>query len=137
MVYFEKRVLRIQMAVKVLSYSNLNWSIFKLCHRPGNVQDSKGAANLIINFFQSARAALKNDILESRVDATFLNQDVFSVLAHTMLNLQPQCLIETLKMILNNNGRGKKSLRLSATLIDYLITFKLEGAAKEKLLMLY
>ena len=51
---------------------------FDLLHRPGNVHDSNGAAEFILNCFTAARAALKNTIFESRVDSAFFNQDVFS-----------------------------------------------------------
>jgi len=51
---------------------------FDILHRPGNVHDSNGAAEFILNCFTEARAALKNTIFESRVDSAFFNQDIFS-----------------------------------------------------------
>jgi hypothetical protein len=51
---------------------------FDICHRPGNVHDSNGAAQFMLNCFTDAKAGLKNTIFESRVDSAFFNQDVFS-----------------------------------------------------------
>ena len=52
---------------------------FDLHHRPGNVHDSNGAAQFMLDSFAAATAALKNTIFESRVDSAFFNQDVLSV----------------------------------------------------------
>jgi len=49
---------------------------FDLLHRPGNVHDSNGAAEFMLNCFDQARAVLKNTIFESRLDSAFFNQDV-------------------------------------------------------------
>ena len=49
---------------------------FDLHHRPGNVHDSNGAAQFMLDCFTDARAALKGTIFESRVDSAFFNQDV-------------------------------------------------------------
>ncbi|MCJ7541843.1 MAG: IS1380 family transposase [Desulfobacterales bacterium] len=51
---------------------------FDLHHRPGNVHDSNGAAQFMLDCFTDAKAALKNTIFESRVDSAFFNQDVLS-----------------------------------------------------------
>ncbi|MCJ7542256.1 MAG: IS1380 family transposase [Desulfobacterales bacterium] len=51
---------------------------FDIYHRPGNVHDSNGAAQFMLNCFTDAKAGLKNTIFESRVDSAFFNQDVFS-----------------------------------------------------------
>jgi hypothetical protein len=51
---------------------------FDLHHRPGNVHDSNGAAQFMLDCFADAKAALKNTIFESRVDSAFFNQDVLS-----------------------------------------------------------
>jgi len=51
---------------------------FDLHHRPGNVHDSNGAAQFMLNCFTDAKAALRNAIFESRVDSAFFNQDIFS-----------------------------------------------------------
>jgi len=51
---------------------------FDLLHRPGNVHDSNGATQFMLDCFTGAKAALKNTIFESRVDSAFFNQDVLS-----------------------------------------------------------
>jgi hypothetical protein len=51
---------------------------FDLLHRPGNVHDSNGAAEFMLDCFEQARSALKNTIFESRIDSAFFNQDVLS-----------------------------------------------------------
>jgi hypothetical protein len=50
---------------------------FDFHHRPGNVHDSNGAVEFMLNCFTNAKAALKSTIFESRVDSAFFNQDVF------------------------------------------------------------
>jgi len=52
---------------------------FDLYHRPGNFHDSNGAAHFMLECFENAKAALNTANIESRVDAAFFNQDVFSV----------------------------------------------------------
>jgi hypothetical protein len=51
---------------------------FDLYHRPGNVHDSNGAAQFMLECFENAKAALKDTIFESRVDSAFFNQEVLS-----------------------------------------------------------
>jgi hypothetical protein len=55
---------------------------FDLLHRPGNVHDSNGAAEFMLDCFTAARTALKNTIFESRVDSAFFNQDVLANFDH-------------------------------------------------------
>ena len=55
---------------------------FDLHHRPGNVHDSNGAAEFMMECFSEARAVLKNTIFESRVDSAFFNKDVLSGYDH-------------------------------------------------------
>jgi hypothetical protein len=50
---------------------------FDFHHRPGNVHDSNGAVEFMLNCFTNAKAALKSTIFESRVDSAFFNQDAF------------------------------------------------------------
>ena len=54
---------------------------FDIHHRPGNVHDSNGAAQFMLNCFTQAKTQLKNTIFESRVDSAFFNQDILSILA--------------------------------------------------------
>ena len=52
---------------------------FDLHHRPGNVHDSNGAAQFMLNCFTEAKAELKSTIFESRVDSAFFNQNILSI----------------------------------------------------------
>ena len=54
---------------------------FDIHHRPGNVHDSNGAAQFMLNCFTQAKTQLKSTIFESRVDSAFFNQDILSILA--------------------------------------------------------
>jgi hypothetical protein len=54
---------------------------FDIHHRPGNVHDSNGAAQFMLDCFTQAKAELKNTIFESRVDSAFFNQDILAILA--------------------------------------------------------
>ncbi len=51
---------------------------FDLHHRPGNVHDSNGADQFMMNCFTEVKASLKNTVFESRVDSAFFNQNVLS-----------------------------------------------------------
>jgi len=51
---------------------------FDLHHRPGNVHDSNGAAQFMLNCFTEAKSELKSTIFESRVDSAFFNQVILS-----------------------------------------------------------
>jgi hypothetical protein len=53
---------------------------FDLYHRPGNVHDSNGADQFMIQCFRSAKAELKNTIFESRIDSAFFSETVLSLL---------------------------------------------------------
>jgi hypothetical protein len=54
---------------------------FDIHHRPGNVHDSNGAAQFMLNCFTQAKTQLKNTIFESRVDSAFFNQDILAIFA--------------------------------------------------------
>ena len=53
---------------------------FDVYHRPGNVHDSNGADQFMIQCFSKAKEELKNTIFESRIDSAFFNDRIFSVL---------------------------------------------------------
>lgn len=53
---------------------------FDVYHRPGNVHDSNGAPEFMLNCFEKAKAEIKNTIFESRMDSAFFNQDILSML---------------------------------------------------------
>jgi hypothetical protein len=54
---------------------------FDLLHRPGNVHDSKGADEFMMQCFRKARAALPHTVFESRMDSAFFSQNVLSALS--------------------------------------------------------
>ena len=53
---------------------------FDVYHRPGNVHDSNGAEQFMMNCFSKAKEELKNTIFESRIDSAFFNQKILSLL---------------------------------------------------------
>ena len=50
---------------------------FDVYHRPGNVHDSNGAAQFMLNCFEKAKQELKATIFESRMDSAFFNEEKF------------------------------------------------------------
>lgn len=53
---------------------------FDLLHRPGNVHDSNGADQFIMQCFDIAKKELKNILFESRMDSAFFSETILSVL---------------------------------------------------------
>jgi len=53
---------------------------FDIYHRPGNVHDSNGAAQFMLDCFTQAKSELKNTIFESRVDSAFFNHNILTIL---------------------------------------------------------
>ncbi len=53
---------------------------FDVYHRPGNVHDSNGADQFMMNCFAKAKKELKNTIFESRIDSAFFNHKILSLL---------------------------------------------------------
>jgi len=53
---------------------------FDVYHRPGNVHDSNGAEQFMMNCFSKARAELKDTLFESRMDSAFFSQKILQVL---------------------------------------------------------
>ena len=62
------------------SYYNLFCTVaqtgqfFDFLHRPGNVHDSNGAEQFMIECFEEAKKEIKNTLFESRVDSAFFNE---------------------------------------------------------------
>lgn len=54
---------------------------FDVHHRPGNVHDSNGAVQFMMDCFTSAKSQLPVTVLESRMDSAFFNQDILSMLS--------------------------------------------------------
>jgi hypothetical protein len=53
---------------------------FDVFHRPGNVHDSNGADQFMMQCFRKAKEELNNTIFESRMDSAFFNDRILSVL---------------------------------------------------------
>jgi hypothetical protein len=53
---------------------------FDVHHRPGNVHDSNGADQFMLDCFSQARAELKTPLFEARMDSAFFNRKILSVL---------------------------------------------------------
>ena len=54
--------------------------LYDVHHRPGNVHDSNGAGQFMMDCFESARAELPTTLFESRMDAAFFNETIVDVL---------------------------------------------------------
>jgi len=48
-------------------------------HRPGNVHDSNGADQFMLQCFEECKMGLKNTIFESRIDSAFFSEDVLKI----------------------------------------------------------
>ena len=48
-------------------------------HRPGNVHDSNGADQFMMQCFEESKKGLKNTIFESRIDSAFFSEKILSV----------------------------------------------------------
>jgi hypothetical protein len=55
---------------------------FDVHHRPGNVHDSNGADQFMIQCLQIAKEELKNTVLESRMDSAFFAEKILSQLGN-------------------------------------------------------
>jgi hypothetical protein len=53
---------------------------FDLYHRPGNVHDSNGADQFMMECFEEAKKQLKDTIFESRIDSAFFSEKILSIL---------------------------------------------------------
>jgi hypothetical protein len=53
---------------------------FDVYHRPGNVHDSNGAEQFMMQCFKKAKEELKNTLFESRIDSAFFNDSILSAL---------------------------------------------------------
>ena len=69
------------------SYYNLFCTVaqtgqfFDFLHRPGNVHDSNGAEQFMIECFEEAKNELKNTFFESRIDSAFFNEKILDLYA--------------------------------------------------------
>jgi hypothetical protein len=53
---------------------------FDVYHRPGNVHDSNGAEQFMLDCFAKARAELSDTLFESRIDSAFFSQKILQTL---------------------------------------------------------
>jgi Transposase DDE domain group 1 len=53
---------------------------FDVYHRPGNVHDSNGAEQFMMDCFSRARAELMDTLFESRIDSAFFSKEILRVL---------------------------------------------------------
>lgn len=83
---------------------------FDLLHRPGNVHDSNGADQFIMQCFDKAKEALKNTIFESRMDSAFFSETILSVLDSRYVKFTasvPFARFAQLKEIIENRKRWR------------------------------
>ena len=52
---------------------------FDVYHRPGNVHDSNGAAQFMLDCFDNAKKELNNTQFESRIDSAFFSKEILSI----------------------------------------------------------
>ena len=83
---------------------------FDLLHRPGNVHDSNGADEFIMQCFDKAKEELKNTIFESRIDSAFFSETILSVLDSRYVKFTasvPFARFPQLKKIIENRKRWR------------------------------
>jgi len=83
---------------------------FDLLHRPGNVHDSNGAEQFMMQCFDKAKEDLKNTILESRMDSAFFSETILSVLDSRYVKFTasvPFARFPQLKEIIENRKRWR------------------------------
>lgn len=84
---------------------------FDVHHRPGNVHDSNGAAQFMLDCFGTAKSQLGSTILESRMDSAFFNQDILSMLSDSQVKFTTSVPFERfsqLKEMIENRKRWHK-----------------------------
>jgi hypothetical protein len=52
---------------------------FDMHHRPGNVHDSNGADQFMLDCFQTAKGDLQDTVFESRIDAAFFSEKILDI----------------------------------------------------------
>lgn len=84
---------------------------FDVHHRPGNVHDSNGAAQFMMDCFETAKSQLPGTILESRMDSAFFNQDILSMLSSNHIKFTASVPFERfsqLKQLVEKRKRWQK-----------------------------
>jgi hypothetical protein len=83
---------------------------FDLLHRPGNVHDSNGADEFMMQCFDKAKDELKNTLFESRMDSAFFSETILSVLDSRYVKFTasvPFARFPQLKEIIENRKRWR------------------------------
>ncbi len=81
---------------------------FDVHHRPGNVHDSNGAEQFMLDCFTEAKAALKKTLLESRMDSAFFNKNILSMFSREHVKFSASVPFERfpqLKELIENRKR--------------------------------
>ena len=84
---------------------------FDVHHRPGNVHDSNGAVQFMLDCFGTAKSQLGSTILESRMDSAFFNQNILSMLGDNHIKFTASVPFERfsqLKQIIEDRKRWLK-----------------------------
>jgi hypothetical protein len=83
---------------------------FDVLHRPGNVHDSNGANEFMMQCFRKARAALPSTVFESRMDSAFFSQTILGSLSSLHVKFTASVPFERfpeLKSIIENRIRWR------------------------------
>jgi hypothetical protein len=84
---------------------------FDVRHRPGNVHDSNGAEQFMLDCFTEAKGALKNALFESRMDSAFFNTNILSMFSKEYVKFTasvPFARFPQLKGMIESRKRWKK-----------------------------
>ena len=84
---------------------------FDIHHRPGNVHDSNGASQFMLDCFEIARSQMPGAIVESRMDSAFFNQSILSMLSDKRINFTASVPFERfaqLKQLVDKRKRWHK-----------------------------
>jgi hypothetical protein len=84
---------------------------FDLHHRPGNVHDSNGADQFMMECFEIARKELPGAVFESRIDSAFFNEKVLTILGGCHVKFSASVPFERfaeLKSMIENRKRWRK-----------------------------
>ena len=84
---------------------------FDVHHRPGNVHDSNGAEQFMLDCFTETKATLKKTLLESRMDSAFFNKNILSMFSREHVKFSASVPFERfpqLKELIENRKRWCK-----------------------------
>ena len=84
---------------------------FDVYHRPGNVHDSNGAAQFMLDCFGTVKSQFAGVILESRMDSAFFNENIISMLGDNQVKFTASVPFERfsqLKKIIEERKRWHK-----------------------------